>query len=259
MNKSNHIKWKKRAAAVFSLAMPGLGQAYNGELLKGVCIAVIYAGVFIIGLKLSVKLPGGGLLAGLSLTLLTVLIVYILSARDAYRRVDESNNEIRSKAYKRWYFYVAAWLVGSALFLSTTYAYSRDNIVAVYKIVGESMQPQVLRGDWVIVDKTAYKHTAPHKGDIIVFIYPDDRSKVYIKRIAALPGETVQLRDGNRFVVPHGNVYVLGDNSEKSQDSKDFGTIQLRDILGKARQVCYSRGRDGIRWSRIGLLIDRNS
>jgi signal peptidase I len=135
------------------------------------------------------------------------------------------------------------------------YTYSRDNIAAVYKIVGESMQPQVLRGDWVIVDKTSYRHSAPHKGDIIVFVYPDDRSKVYIKRIAALTGEVITSANGDKYTVPHGNVYVLGDNATQSKDSKDFGPIQLRDVLGKARLVCYSRGREGIRWNRIGLLV----
>jgi len=68
----------------------------------------------------------------------------------------------------------------------------------------------------------------------------------------AMPGETVRLADGSTRIVPHGSVYVLGDNREHSLDSRTFGFVPLGDITAKVRQVYFSRGEDGIRWNRIG-------
>ncbi len=245
---------RNKIAALLGVALPGLGQVYNGELLKGICFILIYAGVFITGLNVSVLLPDKCLLAGIVLTLTAVLFVYGFSVIDAYRRPVGLKPQ---KAYTHWYFYVAAWIIGSVFFLGSVYSYARTNIMTVYKIASESMQPQTLKGDRVVVDKTAYNRFSPNRGDIIVFIYPDDRSKVYIKRIAALPGETIRLSDGSTYKVPHGEVYVLGDNAGSSRDSRYFGAVPLADVLGKARIVCWSRGPEGVRWERIGMTLSR--
>ena len=245
---------RNKIAALLGLALPGLGQVYKGELLKGVCFILIYAGVFITGLKVSVLLPDKYLLAGIVLTLSAVLFVYAFSIIEAYRRPTGLTYQ---KAYTHWYFYVAAWIVGSVLFLGSVYSYARNNITAVYKIASESMQPQTLKGDRVVVDKTAYNRISLATGDIIVFIYPDDRSKIYIKRIAALPGETIRLADGSTYMVPHGEVYVLGDNAGTSRDSRQFGPVPLADVLGKARLVFWSWGPEGVRWKRIGETLSR--
>jgi len=93
---------------------------------------------------------------------------------------------------------------------------------------------------------------APQKGDIIIFVFIDDRSKRYMKRIEALPGDAITLADGTRQMVPHGSIYVLGDNRENSNDSRKFGFVPLSDVIAKVRQIYYSSGEDGIRWNRIG-------
>ncbi len=109
----------------------------------------------------------------------------------------------------------------------------------------------------MLADKTAYRRIAPQKGDVVTLVYPDDRSKKYIKRIEALPGETITCADGARKEVPHGFVYVLGDNRAHSYDSRQFGFVPLSDVIAKVRQVYYSSGTDGIRWSRIGAVVSR--
>lgn len=98
---------------------------------------------------------------------------------------------------------------------------------------------------------------APKVGDVVVFVNPDNRSQRYIKRIAALPGNTIPEADGTKRTVPHGHVYVLGDNRQSSPDSREFGFLSISDIVGKARQIYYSSGPDGIRWSRIGKQLSR--
>ena len=121
------------------------------------------------------------------------------------------------------------------------------------------MEPVVLKGDRVFADKTAYRRMAPQKGDIIVFVYPDDRSKIFIRRIDGLPGEVITLTKGKKKQVPHGMIYVLGDNKEQSIDSREFGFIPLRDVVGKVRQIYYSSGDDGVRRDRIGMTLNRSA
>jgi signal peptidase I len=106
-------------------------------------------------------------------------------------------------------------------------------------------------------DKTAYRRMSPHKGDIVIFVYPDDRSKRFIKRIEALPGQNITGIDGTIETVPHGFVFVTGDNRRHSYDSRNFGFVPISDLIGKVRQVYFSSGPDGIRWSRIGLTVVR--
>lgn len=98
----------------------------------------------------------------------------------------------------------------------------------------------MLHGDRILVGKTAYRRLPPRVGDVVIFVSPDDRSKMFIKRIAGLPGSRVARPDGTEEAGPHGMVYVLGDNREASVDSRSFGYLPLRDVAGKARQAYCS-------------------
>jgi signal peptidase I len=121
---------------------------------------------------------------------------------DAYRKAKSLGASYQLKSYNRWYFYLAVWLLGSVLASGSVYDYVKKNIVEAYKIVTTSMEPVVLKGDRVFADKTAYNRMAPKKGDIIVFVYPDDRSKVFIKRIEGLPGDMIVRPNGVKEQVP---------------------------------------------------------
>ncbi|MGV8121671.1 MAG: signal peptidase I [Candidatus Xenobiia bacterium LiM19] len=247
---------RKWIAAAMALMMPGMGQMYNGELVKGLSVFVIFLVLWIIGMRLSAMLPDRLLIAGITMTVLVVLLTYIIAAIDAFRQASRGTGAGAGKSYAHWYFYVAVWLLCSILITGEILHYTCNNVISVYKIAGKSMEPQVLKGDRVIVDKTAYSRISPQKGDIIVFVYPDDRSRVYIKRVEALPGETITLDDGQSCNVPHGSVFLCGDNRESSQDSRDFGPVPLRDVIGKARQVFFSSDSGRISWERTGKTIE---
>jgi signal peptidase I len=247
-------KW---LAALMGLAMPGLGQVYNGELIKGVSYFIIFQVVYILGFRWMVLLPDQLLIVGALCTVIAAVSLYIMSIVDAYRTAAKTEVSFQPAPYNRWYFYVAVWLLGWILVSGAAFEYVRNNLAEAYVIPSASMEPTIQRGDRVLADKTAYHRMAPGKGDVVILIYPDDRSKKYIKRIEALPGETITLADSSRKEVPHGFVYVLGDNRQSSFDSRQFGFVPLTDLIGKVRQVYFSTGPDGIRWERIGRVVSR--
>ncbi len=252
-NEVDAAQRRKWLAAVLGLAMPGLGQIYNSELLKGASYFVIFHSLIVIGLRLSVHLPDKLLMAGAILTILTAFAFFAFCVIDAYR-IAGQKDDYAPKSYNRWYVYSALWLAGSVLTGGAVYSYTKNNIIEANKIATRCMEPAVMRGDYVLADRTAYLRMPPQTGDIVVLVHPDDRSKVFIRKIAALPGQLVELSQGRIETVPHGHVYVLGE-ADKSIDSRIFGFVPLKDLIGKVRQVYYSAGDGGIRWNRIGMTV----
>lgn len=248
-------KW---LAVVMALITPGMGQVYNGELVKGISFFTISLAIFIVGHQYSVLLPDKLLIVGVFCSSMATVAVYAIAVIDAFRRAARLNGMFQPTRSNRWYFYIAFWLLGSVLASSFVYDYVRDNCIQAFRIPSASMEPTVKTGDMVLADKTAYRRMAPKRGDIVIFVYVDDRSKRYIKRIEALPGDIVTLPDGTRQTVPHGSVYVLGDNRERSEDSRKFGFVPLGDVTAKVQQVYFSSGRDGIRWNRIGKTFNEH-
>ncbi len=140
----------------------------------------------------------------------------------------------------------------------------RTFVIQAFKIPSGSMRPTLLEGDKLFVNKYLYRFEAPKRGDIIVFRYPNDPKKDFIKRLVATGGETVEIRDGKIYVdekmlddpnsfgkfyyynhdpyggpaetvhVPVDNYYVLGDNSANSTDSRFWGFVPKKNLLGKA-------------------------
>jgi signal peptidase I len=125
-----------------------------------------------------------------------------------------------------------------------------------FKVYGSSMLPTVEEGEYIMVSKAAYFFGQPHRGDIIVFDSPQDTKTDLIKRIIALPGDTVEIRDDKVTVngtplvepytlesphylvlpeeIPAGHYFVLGDNRNNSSDSHRGWTVPRDNIVGKA-------------------------
>lgn len=125
---------------------------------------------------------------------------------------------------------------------------------------GPSMEPNFSDRQWVLVNKLAYRWSEPQRGDVIVFEAPDSSGKEFIKRVIALPGETIALREGQvriddvpleepwqprsdhsafgPYTVPDGTVFVLGDNRSQSNDSRSWlggsSALDAERIVGKA-------------------------
>jgi len=128
--------------------------------------------------------------------------------------------------------------------------------VGSFKVYGSSMLPGIEQGDYILVSKATYFLGEPRRGDIIVLHSPQDTNTDLIKRIIALPGDTVEIKDNTVFVndtalvepytlepphylllpeeIPAGNYFVLGDNRNNSSDSHRGWTLPRKNIIGKA-------------------------
>jgi signal peptidase I len=125
-----------------------------------------------------------------------------------------------------------------------------------YKIEGYSMQPNFQDGQFLLVNKLSYMVGHPQRGDVIVFHFPLNVTKNYIKRVIGLPGEQIQIRQGQVYVngalideryplnhadydwgpetVAADEYFVLGDNRPESSDSHYWGSVPAKDVVGKA-------------------------
>ena len=149
----------------------------------------------------------------------------------------------------------------------------RTFVVQAYKIPSSSMEDSLLGGDFILVNKLNYHYKEPRSGEIIVFKYPLNPSKDMVKRVVAIEGQTVEIINKIVYVdgkmvpdpipakhidprvlpqdystrdnfgpaqVPAGHLFVLGDNRDDSQDSRDWGFLDMSYIKGKAIIVYWS-------------------
>ncbi len=125
-----------------------------------------------------------------------------------------------------------------------------------FVVVGVSMEPSFEEGQRLLINKAVYRFREPARGDVIVFHPPNNQRTDYIKRIIALPGDTVEIKEGVVYVngsnlyepyiedppsytlrqkeIPDNNYFVLGDNRNNSNDSHNDWTVKRKDIIGKA-------------------------
>lgn len=152
---------------------------------------------------------------------------------------------------------VVAWIRD----LLTAIALSLVIIAFVYqpvKVEGTSMTPRLSDQERIFINKFVYKFEPIERGDIVVFRYPRDPRKSFIKRVVALPGETIEIRHGQVFIngsplreeylkpedmdlqsfpplrLPPDQYFVLGDHRRNSNDSRSWGTVRREFIYGKA-------------------------
>ena len=136
-------------------------------------------------------------------------------------------------------------------------------LVQNYRVDGPSMTPTLLNQQYILVDKAQYIFSKPQHGDVIVFEWPRDTSQDFVKRVIGVPGDTVTVDaagnvtvDGTPINEPYVNdltnpyqpntwklgpnqYFVLGDNRGDSSDSRDWGPVPAKDIIGKAALVYW--------------------
>ncbi len=126
-----------------------------------------------------------------------------------------------------------------------------------FNIEGHSMEPNLHDKELILVDKWSYLFHTPTRGDVVVFVAPPHPDQDYIKRIVALPGDTVTINDTtvmvddvkssktiSNMIVPPDDYFVLGDNRIGSSDSRDWGFVPRGNIIGRAALVYWPLGQD---------------
>lgn len=153
------------------------------------------------------------------------------------------------------------WLLGVLGIVILAGGILRGVVLQPYLIPSPSMEPGLAPGDRILVNRLSYRFWAPTRGDVVVFAFPMDLKRTFVKRVIAAEGETVELRDNKVFVngnaipepyvkpgdyppygpeiVPEGKVFVLGDNRRESEDSREWGLLPKNYLLGKAWLVYY--------------------
>ncbi|HBB56910.1 TPA: hypothetical protein DEW47_02460 [Patescibacteria group bacterium] len=102
-----------------------------------------------------------------------------------------------------------------------------------FLVSGASMEPTFQNGNYLIVDEISYHLRAPKKNEVVIFRYPKDPSKFFIKRIIGLPGESVT-ENGKTTFLDNDEYFVMGDNRDASSDSRIWGPVKEDLIIGRA-------------------------
>ncbi len=162
----------------------------------------------------------------------------------------KEQSSLRSKLYE----FIETLLIAAILFVVINIITARVVVESV------SMQPNLHEGELVIVNKLAYRWSEPERGDIVVFPYPLNKDIRFIKRVIGIPGDHVIVENGEirvngillaepyleelptytgEWTVGEGEVFVLGDNRNNSNDSSKWGMVPGEDLLGKAVLVYW--------------------
>ncbi len=152
-------------------------------------------------------------------------------------------------------------LIAGVLFLAV------NLLTARIRVEGISMEPSLHEGQFVVVNRIAYRWNEADRGDIIVFRFPLNPSRRFIKRVIGLPGNTVTIRGGDvyidgqvldepylaatprydgEWVIGPDELFVLGDNRNNSSDSQNWGPLPTEEIIGKAILVYWPPSEAGI-------------
>lgn len=170
---------------------------------------------------------------------------------------NQKDNKKEETSFAREVF---EWIL--VIVISAALAFALDKFIIVNaKIPSASMEPTIMTGDRLIGNRLAYLNEEPERGDVVIFLFPDNEKEYFIKRVIGLPGETVNIRDGKVYIndntepldesayivttplgdfgpytVPAGAYFMMGDNRNNSMDSRFWNQhFVYRDkILGKA-------------------------
>ncbi|MFH2137675.1 MAG: signal peptidase I [Candidatus Omnitrophota bacterium] len=270
-------------ALLLACLFPGLGQVYAGQTKRGIkffCLLVVLPLIPILYLLH----PQTGIPAVLGYAFLAMLgflvILSFVVLVDAYKCAKSFNRhrniKITTSRSKKF------WLIIYIIFFlfvfnpsSLVGLYVKTSVIQAFKIPVGSMMPTLIAGDRIICNKLAYKKSAPKRGDVIIFKFPENPKIVFIKRLVGFPGETLEIRSGQIIIngktlkepkaitqtfyhnrgeygqeeqaitIPEDSYFCLGDNSYNSRDSRYWGFVPKKNLIGKAYKIYWPFDRSG--------------
>jgi len=265
-------------AAALSLVAPGLGQLYNGQILKGIifflAILLIPTILFLAGLQ--------GQFFGLAAILIFIFCLWLFVIVEAFCAA-KRKKEVVLKGYNKLYIYLLIiLLMNGTYFIPGNFTANFASEVLgfrVYRMPTASMEPTLLIGDCLITDSKYFKKNELQRKDLVIIQDPKDSSKDFIKRVIALEGDKIEIKNKQVYlndqalpesyvvhndvssdvakrddfgseVVPPNHCFVLGDNRDNSMDSRFFGSIPLGNIKAKPLYIYWAKDK-----SRIGKKL----
>ncbi|MBU3965521.1 signal peptidase I [Patescibacteria group bacterium] len=193
----------------------------------------------------------------------------IINQLSGCEETENANIKTVCKNFLKFFLEVVKVVIISALIVVPI----RYFLIQPFFVSGASMQPQFSSGEYLIIDEIGYRNNSPRRGDVVVFRYPKDPSQFYIKRIIGLPGETIRIKDNKALIfneenpwgmqldessylrqgeITKGDIdvklgdseyFILGDNRQASSDSRVFGSVDKKFIIGKVWLRAWPFGR----------------
>lgn len=276
----SNLKAKEPLVAVLlSIILAGLGQIYARRVKRGIVFFFIPI-LFIVVLSPYIFNPTTKLNIYLLIPPAILFAFAIFVIVDAYHCAKAYNisNDLKRNitAGKRVLF-----IIGILFFVfifnpsQIIASYFKNNVVQAFKITSGAMRPTLIKGDRILADKSIYKKLRPKRGDLLVFKYPEDPKRSFIKRVVGLPNETIEIKNGRILIngvsiqkpeiltkiyyynngdygkeeqgvkIPADSYYVLGDNSNTSRDSRYWGFVPRKYLEGKAYKIYFPFNRSG--------------
>ena len=264
---------KPLAAALLSSVTPGLGQVYNGQMVKGI---LFYLATFLFVILLSftgLQFSFYGLMAIILLALFLWLFIVVESFIAAAKLKSST-----LKPYNKWYIYLIIVVLSFGIDLALTDFFVKDVLgIRGFRIHTDSMLPTLQKGDCIMIRLKHYTSRKPERGDLVMIKNPNNPSQELIKRVVGLEGEKFEIINKRVFInnrplqedykihtdssvyvrklspydnsirdncgpviVPWGHCFVLGDNRDNSMDSRHWGSVSLENIKAKALYIYLS-------------------
>lgn len=292
---------KPWVALVFTLICPGLGQLYNGN-------ARLAGAVFVLGsvfTTLSIFFlfdSFSKLMCALALGIVFSVAVAVQAWREARRL-----GAIELRPFQRWWVYLGFVLLLYGI--PDGYGVLMPSRFLSFQIPSESMVPTLLVGDRLVADGWSFWGREPQRGQVVVFDFPKDPKIKYVKRVLGVPGDIVEVRDGEIYLngkmleqartgrevpavggwqpqefmealgaikhivyrtpptlvqnlapvkVPPEHYFMVGDNRDRSNDSRFWGVVHRDAIVGRMAYIYWSwdSAAKRMRWERMGTAIE---
>ena len=291
MNNKPRRPW---IAALLTFLMTGLGHLYAGNPKRGLILFGIWSFWALLCSVILLTVPNIFIII---IFLIGGFAFFVFCVVDAFSIAKKRKENYEPAKYNRWFVYLGYFVILSLISALLSAGFKTN----AFNITSGSMEPVLLVGDSILVNeviygvkipilrKTIIPVTDPKRDDIVVFIYPVDRSMSLIKRVIGVAGDKIEIVNKKIFIndknykdsygvfkdsdvlpqsveprdnfgpvtVPENSIFVMGDNRDESLDSRYWGFVDLRDIEGKAFIIYWSWDSDlhRPRWERFGLTF----
>jgi len=271
-------------AGLMSLLGPGVGQVYNGQARKGIIFYLLH---LLLIPPLLLSLDSSYVIIWLGLLVFFTLLYHLIVIGDAIYSSIKLGSDYHIKSYNKIVIYISLLVIVFAFSSSEKYLI-KHNYVQAYKLPAASMEPTLLVGDHILVDRSMSARN-PKRGDLVIFEFPEDKRKDFVKRVVAVGGDVVAGKDKELYVnnklvkdsygvhkevgvipasmnprdnfgpvtVPAGSYFMMGDNRDRSYDSRFWGCVEQSKIKGTVKNIYLSLdyNNNSVRWDRVGKKV----